>query len=197
MGFLKKITRPISKFLDKVVPNEIKPALPYLSAFAPFIPGMQGIMGSGMLQRALMSGGLNIGSQLAQEGSEGEFSGLSALLAAGTGAMSAPGTAGARSMHPEGFVVEGAGATPSAEQFFRGKADLMDPGWMKSGTEMLGKGAEYLTDVGETLGTDPFSTEGLKAALVPASHGTADLSMAVARKADRDYQRQKIGRAHV
>ena len=38
-----------------------------------------------------MSGGLNIGSQLAQEGSEGEFSGLSALLAAGTGAMTAPG----------------------------------------------------------------------------------------------------------
>ena len=30
MGFLKSITRPISKFLDKIVPNEIKPALPYL-----------------------------------------------------------------------------------------------------------------------------------------------------------------------
>ena len=67
MGLLKKLTKPLSKFLDKIVPNELKPALPYLSAFAPFIPGMQGIMGSGMLQRALMSGGLNIGSQLAQE----------------------------------------------------------------------------------------------------------------------------------
>jgi hypothetical protein len=29
MGFLKKITRPISRALDKLVPNEIKPALPF------------------------------------------------------------------------------------------------------------------------------------------------------------------------
>ena len=85
MGFLKKLTKPISKFLDKIVPNEIKPALPYLSAFAPFMLPHTGIMSS-MLGRGLTMGGLNIGSQLAQEGSEGEFSGLSALLAAGTGA---------------------------------------------------------------------------------------------------------------
>ena len=35
MGWLKKLTKPISKVLDKIIPNEIKPALPYLSAFAP------------------------------------------------------------------------------------------------------------------------------------------------------------------
>ena len=41
MGFLKKIFKPVSKVLDKVIPNEIKPALPYLAAFAPFIaPGI-------------------------------------------------------------------------------------------------------------------------------------------------------------
>ena len=39
MGFLKSITKPISKFLDKIVPNEIKPALPYLAAFAPYMLG--------------------------------------------------------------------------------------------------------------------------------------------------------------
>ena len=39
----------------------------------------------------MLQGGLNIGSQLAQEGSEGDFSGLSALLAAGQGAMLVPG----------------------------------------------------------------------------------------------------------
>ena len=37
MGFFKKIFKPVSKVLDKVIPNEIKPALPYLAAFAPFI----------------------------------------------------------------------------------------------------------------------------------------------------------------
>ena len=65
-----------------------------LAAFAPYMmgPGAGGIFsGMGinnpMLQRALMSGTLNLGSQLSQEGSEGEFSGLSALLAAGQGAL--------------------------------------------------------------------------------------------------------------
>ena len=104
MGFLKKLTRPISKILDKIIPNEIKPALPYLSAFAPYMaPGLfgAGASGIGNLLRAgkyanvlgggILGGGLNIGSQLAQEGSEGEFSGLSALLAAGQGAMAVPG----------------------------------------------------------------------------------------------------------
>jgi len=104
MGWLKKLTKPISKVLDKIIPNEIKPALPYLSAFAPYMaPGLfgAGASGIGNLLRAgkyanvlgggILGGGLNIGAQLAQEGSEGEFSGLSALLAAGQGAMAAPG----------------------------------------------------------------------------------------------------------
>jgi hypothetical protein len=29
----KKVTKPFAKVLDKIVPNEIKPALPYLAAF--------------------------------------------------------------------------------------------------------------------------------------------------------------------
>jgi hypothetical protein len=94
MGFLKKITKPISKALDKIVPNEVKPFLPYLAAVAPYMlpPGAGGIFGSigiqnPMLQRALLTGTLNLGSQLAQEGSEGDFSGISALLAAGQGAL--------------------------------------------------------------------------------------------------------------
>jgi hypothetical protein len=37
MGFLKKITRPISKALDKIVPNEVKPFLPYVAAVAPYM----------------------------------------------------------------------------------------------------------------------------------------------------------------
>ena len=70
MGFLKSITKPISKVLDKIIPNEIKPALPYLAAFAPFYmpPGMQfaktGIFSNPMFTRALMSGAANLGSQL-------------------------------------------------------------------------------------------------------------------------------------
>jgi hypothetical protein len=47
MGFLKKITRPISKALDKIVPNEIKPFLPYVAAVAPYaIPAGGGLGGT-------------------------------------------------------------------------------------------------------------------------------------------------------
>ena len=197
MGFLKKLTKPLSKFLDKIIPNEIKPALPYLSAFAS-VAGPTGIMGSSMLKRALMSGALNLGSQLAQEGSEGEFDPLSLAMASGIGALSAPGTAGGRAIGDTGASYSqymggdklASVGSPSAVDFFAGKADVMDPGWMKSGTEMLGKGAEYLTGAGETLRTDPFSKAGLKAAIVPASQGTADLAMADARRALRDYENE-------
>ena len=103
MGWLKKLTKPISKVLDKIIPNEIKPALPYLSAFAPFMLGPgSNLVGASTWQKLLYNpatragimGGLNIGSQVAQEGSEGEFGGLSALMAAGTGALTAGGAPG-------------------------------------------------------------------------------------------------------
>ena len=190
MGFLKKITRPISKFLDKIVPNEIKPALPYLSAMAPFMMSPTGIMGSTMMRRALMSGALNLGSQLAQEGSEGEFDPLSLAMASGIGALSAPGTPGVEIGGPGNMY--GTPGTPSAQQFLMDKAAGMDPGWMRSGTEMLGTGAKYLTGAGETLRTDPFSKAGLKAAIVPASQGTADLAMITARQALDDFEDEAL-----
>ena len=95
MGLFKKIFKPVSKVLDKVIPNEIKPALPYLAAFAPvFGPAsVQGFIGDTMLRRALVSGALNIGAQLSQEGSEGDINLLSAGLGALSGAMTAPGAA--------------------------------------------------------------------------------------------------------
>ena len=46
--FIKKITKPISKVLDKVVPNEIKPLLPYAAAFAPYLLPA-GVAGQGLL----------------------------------------------------------------------------------------------------------------------------------------------------
>jgi hypothetical protein len=178
MGFLKKITRPISKVLDKIVPNEIKPALPFLAAAAPFLA--PGIMGTSMLQRALVSGGLNLGSQLAQEGSEGDFSPLSVALASGIGALSAPGTPGT-GVGPAGQYGT-TGGTPSAADFFRDKAAGMDAGFTKSGLGALESSSNYLTGVGETLRTNPFSMDGLKASLVPVGQATTDLAIAENRR---------------
>jgi hypothetical protein len=45
----KKVTKPFAKVLDKIVPNEIKPALPYLAAAFPFLaPFMLCLYGFGL-----------------------------------------------------------------------------------------------------------------------------------------------------
>jgi len=187
MGFLKKITRPISRVLDKIVPNEIKPALPFLAAAAPFMaPGLMSLGGGTMFSRALMSGGLNLGSQLAQEGSDGDFSGLSTLMAAATGALSTPrGTDFSMSAPGEAPMT-----SPSAADFFRDKAAGMEPGFAKSGLGALEGTSNYLTGVSDTLQNNLFSKEGLKAALVPIGQGTTDLAIAEARRAQKDYDRE-------
>jgi hypothetical protein len=189
MGFLKKITRPISRALDKIIPNEVKPALPFLAAAAPFMaPGLMGLGGNTMLSRALMSGGLNLGAQLAQEGSEGDFSGLSTLMAAATGALSTPGSAGT-GVGPAGKYGT-TGGTQSAGDFFKNKALGMDPGFAKSGLGALETSSNYLSGVSDTLQNNLFSMEGLKAASIPFTQGTTDLVVAENRRAQKDYDRE-------
>ena len=142
MGFFKKIFKPVSKVLDKIIPNEIKPALPYLAAFAPYFGPTSSLMGKGIMQRALISGGLNIGGQLAQEGNEGDINLLSAGLGALTGAMTAPGAADTFA----GSRIVGTGAD--------GKAITA---------------SEYAKlSEGANLGTGIIETGGMTADLVPA-----------------------------
>ena len=176
----KKIFKPIRKVLDKVIPNEIKPALPYLAALAPvFAPaGMQGLIGSTMGRRALTSGLLNIGAQLAQEGNEGDINLLSAGLGALTGAMTTPqGVDFSMSAPGEGPMI-----TKGAAGIFRDKAAA-------AGTDTLkGKGLEFLAKGSDVLAkgaADPFSTAGLKAATLPAATATGDLMQAEARQLEK------------
>ena len=182
MGLLKKITRPISKFLDKVVPNEIKPALPFLSAAMPFMMGPAGIGASGsfwntMMGRAIMSGGANLGSQLAQEGSEGEFSPMSLALASGIGALSAPGASGTL----EGWKSPMGDFDPARNLLQKGR-DL--------GVSGLQRGADFISKSQATLDNPGLNMATLEAAAVPASQGMGDLAMADARRALRDYEAQ-------
>ena len=184
MGWLKKLTKPISKVLDKIIPNEIKPALPYLSAFAPFMLGPGAATGSwwqkalyNPAMRAGIMGGTNIASQLAQEGSEGDFSGISALLAAGTGY----GTAGGAPDQLAGWKSDMSDFAP--ERGFLQKA-------RDTGITGLEKASEFLTGAGETI-RDPsawgMNKETLGAFATPITQGTADLAMADARRALNDY----------
>jgi hypothetical protein len=95
---VKKLTKPVAKVLDKVVPNEIKPFLPYIAAVAPVLGPMgtfgQGIASLGKYKAAGLYGLGALGAELAQEGSEGEFDLLPVLSAAASGFLAAPGTTG-------------------------------------------------------------------------------------------------------
>jgi hypothetical protein len=99
---VKAITKPVSKVLDKIVPNEIKPALPYLAALG--VPlGWSAGLGSFLapslsstpfLQGALGSGLLNLGAQTSQEGFDKRGLNIGSLgLASLGGALAAPGAA--------------------------------------------------------------------------------------------------------
>ena len=73
---VKKITKPIANVLDKIVPNEIKPALPYLAAFAPFMLGsgfnflnaFENPLLNQIASRSLVGSAASAVSQLSQEG---------------------------------------------------------------------------------------------------------------------------------
>jgi len=215
MGFLRKIFKPVSKVLDKIIPNEIKPALPYLAAFAPMLA--PGIMGSSVLSRAAMGGGLNIFGQLAQEGNEGDINMLSAGLGALSGAMSAPGTE-ATTAPTDKFVtgpdfssalnpadapqittrLPGFGTprvvspgVPSASEFFQGFSDAAQgqTGIMASGKRFLGDTLAKGSEMYAAGIADPFSKAGLKAALLPGATATGDLMFAQAKRDQDEYDR--------
>jgi hypothetical protein len=180
MGFLKKITRPISKALDKIVPNEVKPFLPYLAAVAPYmLPAGAGLGALGgslnpMFQRALLSGALNLGSQLAQEGSEGDFSALSLGLAGLQGALTAPRASQS---------LEALRPTVGAEGELTGLQSLGS-----KSINLLQRGSEGLQNIMEAGKANKFSMAGLKAASIPLTQGTTDLAMSTARRALKDYE---------
>lgn len=100
-GFLKKVFKPVAKILDKIVPNEIKPALPFIAAAIPFVgPAMSATLAAlTPAQMALVSAGANAFSQLSQEGAAQRglnpiSLGLSALSGYSAGAgLQTPGAA--------------------------------------------------------------------------------------------------------
>jgi len=189
MGFFKKIirkvTKPVSKVLDKVVPNEIKPFLPYAAAAVPFLAPASFGLGSlnPIVSRALLSGGANLASQLAQEGSEGDFDLTSALMAGGIGALSAPNAA--KSLEGLKFGVETGGAggalNTSSNTFLQNMAN--------KGITGLTKAADFIGTSQDVLKTPGFNMETLKAASVPFIQGTGDAMAFEANAAMKEYEK--------
>jgi uncharacterized short protein YbdD (DUF466 family) len=181
MGFFKKIFKPVSKVLDKIIPNEIKPALPYLAAFAPMFGPTSALMGKGIMQRALLSGGLNIAGQLAQEGNEGDINLLSAGLGALSGAMTAPGTPG-QAIGVDSPAANNALVRAKGTGGFR---DVMASGIEKYGAESAGGQIFTGLDKASKFMTDP----GLMKYGIPAAQGTGDLMFAQAKRDQDEYDR--------
>ena len=182
MGFLKKIFKPVAKVLDKVIPNEIKPALPYLAAFAPVFGPTSGMFGSTMGKRMLLSGGANILGQLSQEGSEGDINLLSAGLGALSGAMTAPGAQGkfADMKFGERTFAEGIRGQPVLSGFDASNVTGLQKA-ANVGLDALSKGSEIFAKGA----ANPFSMEGLQAATLPAATATGDVMEASARQLEK------------
>ena len=199
MGFLKKIFKPVSKVLDKIVPNEAKPFLPYLSAFAPIIaPGIMGAFGNTMMSRALMGGGLNLASQLAQEGNEGDANLLSVLMSGGIGALSAPGASSNIENMKFGRVSDATAATGADRGFFLKEG--IDPNVVTTAGEIpyaglkANKGLDFLAKSSDfiTKGiAEPLSKEGLYTMAGMGGQGLMDTAYNQAKLAERDFERDQ------
>jgi len=117
MGSIKKALKPITRVVDNIIPNEIKPALPYLAATfgAPYLAGTSlftsGI-GNVALRKGLAGALANVGTQVALGKNVnpvsaavsgltvggGEFlKGFDSKLAKTTGEFLSPGKAGSMS----------------------------------------------------------------------------------------------------
>ena len=177
MGLFKKLFKPVSKVLDKIVPNELKPFLPYASAALPFLmpAGATGSFMNSMMGRALLSGGANLGSQLAQEGNEGDFDLMSTLMAGGIGALSAPGAAAKlRGMKAQPYGVDRSMSFLDKTKNF--------------GLGALEKGANFIGDAQTTLKTPGFNMDTLTAASVPLIQGTGEVMKYEANSAMKAYE---------
>jgi hypothetical protein len=94
MGSVKKALKPITRVVDDIIPNEIKPALPYIAATfgAPYLAGsglfkaggILSALGQGALAKGASAGLINLGTQAALGQKINPVSaGVSGLLAGG------------------------------------------------------------------------------------------------------------------
>ena len=205
---IKKITKPISKGLDRFIPNELKPLLPYAAAFMPYLLPAGGIFSS-MVGRGLASAGANAVGQLAQEGNEGELNALSLLLAGGQGALTAP-NAGSRL---RGMTTKGRYGIGSVPDAITGgptgqgiKNTMANRGFLRKLSDFGLEGTANLADklgvardtLGGALELDPTSANFEiigKAAAAPISQGTGDVLYGEGVKQKKDFDRNEAREA--
>ena len=205
MGFLRKIFKPISKVLDKVIPNEIKPALPYLAAFAPYMLPGGGIFAS-MAGRGFGSAAANLFGQLAQEGNEGEVNPLSLLLAGAQGAATAPGAGDKlRGMMSKGkpeYSNIPRGNVPGMSGGFNTTYDTSGLTGLEKAKNFALKGGAKLADLAgdaKDILQDPFAKDVTleqitSAGATPFSQASGDVIYGEAVRQKKDFERNEAQR---
>ena len=215
MGFFKKITRPFKKVAnkvikpfqkisDKLIPNEVRPLLPYASMFLPasgIMGQLGGLGGFGKMYAA------NMLTQ-AMGDPEAEFEDLnqlSGILSGLQGGLSGTNTAdNLRSGTTEGIMRGGYEGPLTANQ----NQMLADRGLLTKAAD-LGKnvgavGSDYLTGNMDTLrdigsGRMPLNLETAKAgakAIAPSfSQASGDVAVNYQRPAMRAYEEQEAADA--
>jgi hypothetical protein len=218
MGFLNKIFKPVSKVLDKIIPNEIKPALPFAAAAFPFLApelfasmgGLGGLITNPIAQRAVAGGITNLVSQASQEGAANRgINPMSFGLGTLGGALTAPSSefSALKSFTPGEFQyassiptgsLEG-GLFPQSSNLYT-DVGLTNPNLATTDTlqniqnSMLG-GAEKASDFFNT-GVQGLQNEGilntdfLKSYAPGAVGAASDLAYNAAKDAQLKYQDQ-------
>ena len=203
-GAVSKVFKPVRKISQKIIPKEIRPALPFLAAAVPFMLQGKGIASLAFknnpgFQRALLSSMANLGAQAAAD-PEGEDLNL---LSAGLAGLQGLGTTEGFGDTLRGMTTKGqfAGLPGGGGQllsdaltnrgFFTKAADL--------GLSGLAKGADLLSGTRETLGSigrgdmDLFTGPGAKAAgralALPTAQAVGDLGYTTATAALRDFEK--------
>ena len=173
---VESITKPIAKVLDKIVPNEIKPILPFAAAIAapylgPTLGGLGGLVQNATLKGMIGGGLLNLAGQLPQEGYERRGPNLASLglasLAGGIG-----GAAGAASGTPGGIDSLRAGMTigtgPSGAAITAG--DFANFQALNPGIESVGN-IGYSTNLSALQGAENLIRSGVASAAEYAKPG--------------------------
>ena len=204
--FVSKITRPIAKVLDKIVPNEIKPALPFVAAAVPFMLGPTFSFGglSPALSRAIAAAGANAVSQLSQEGAaERGINPVSLALSGAGGYLSTPGVGDSLRAGTilgtdptTGAIItkgsELAGQIQTTSPTFLQSAENVARGITSYGADTLSKGTESFQNIIGGTSTDigkDLLTAG-KAYVPGALQASGELAYNAALDAQKKYEQE-------
>ena len=200
LGFTSSASR-------KLIPRELRPALPFLAAAVPFMLPTSGIFAS-PLGRAIISSGANLTAQGLADPEAEELNLLSAALAGLTGAGTAPGASegirglkftGENPVTKEGILSQMRGAPIGADSILDasnvgvGKrlANLGLEGAAQV-TDVLGGSRDFLSRIGEPGATEALFTKAGakelgKAITLPTSQAVGDFAYTEATKALREF----------